>query len=78
MREKAEQQMMSLLPNLPSLRVATYTVVSYDDTCAEGIAYLLSIFADPGSDTTLLEYAKDLAEDLNTGVFLDPERIPEP
>ena len=70
--------MMSLLLNLVSLRTATYTAVSYDDTYGEAIAYLLAIFDDPGSDNQLLEAAKDLADDLNNGFFLEPDRVPEP
>ena len=79
MRERAEQHLMTLLLNLASLRIATYTVISYDDTAGEAIDYILETLGDAGSNKTELEAIKDLAEDINEGrIPLDPDRIPEP
>ena len=69
---------MALLLNLASLRIATYTEVSSDDTCGEAIDYIITILNNTGSPKEALEDAKDIAEDINNGKLpLDPERIPE-
>ena len=79
MRERAEQHLMTLLLNLASLRIATYTVVSFDDTAGEAIDYILQTMADAGSNRAELEMMKDLAEDINEGhIPIDPDRVPEP
>jgi hypothetical protein len=79
MRERAEQHLMALMLNVASLRIATYTEVSVDDTCGEAIDLIIAILDEAGSAKDDLEAAKDLAEDINEGqIPLDPERIPEP
>ena len=79
MREIAEQELMALLLNLTSLKIATYTEVSADDTCGEAIDYILGVLGEAGSDKVDLEAAKHLAQDINNGLIpLDPERVPEP
>jgi hypothetical protein len=78
MRERAEQQLMTLLPNLTSFRIATYTDVSLDDTCGEAIEFILALLDNPASAKGELEFAKDVAADINDGLIpVDPERIPE-
>jgi parallel beta-helix repeat protein len=78
-QERAEQHLMSLMLNLASLRIATYTEVSEDDTCGEAISHIIEVLGEAGSAKQELEAARDLAEDINNGLIpLDPERISEP
>jgi parallel beta-helix repeat protein len=79
MSERAEEHLMAMMMNLASLRIATYTEVSEDDTCGEAIDHIIGVLGEAGSAKAELEAAKDLAEDINNGLTpLDPERIPEP
>ena len=78
MKELATRKLISLTFNLASLKIATYTEVSSDDTCGEAIDYIISVLNDPTSTKNDLEKVKDIAENINAGqIPLDPAQIPE-
>jgi parallel beta-helix repeat protein len=79
MSERAEAHLMTLLLNVTSLKIATYTEVSTDDDCGEAIDRIIAVLDGTGSVKGDLEAVKDLAEDVNNGLLpLEPGRIPEP
>ena len=78
MKARAERQFMSLLLNLVSDKLATFTEVSSDDDAAEAIIHINSLLNDPGSTDAEYEKAKDIAEAINSGDLpMDPALIPE-
>ena len=78
MKTKAEKELMSLLLNVASEKIATFTEVSSDDAVGEALTYTILTLEDANSTKDDLEKVKDICEDINNGHLpLDPELIPE-
>lgn len=76
MLERAEQELLSLLLNVTSERLATFSLVSEDDrTTSQAITYLAGLICDgdDGND----EWAKNIGETINSGVLVEAGLIPE-
>jgi len=78
MKQKTEKELMSLLLNVASEKMATFTEVSNDDDVGEAIDYIIYVLENAGSTNEEHEQVKDLAEMLNHGdIPIDPAAIPE-
>lgn len=75
MKARAEKELMSLLLNITSEKIATFTEVSADDNVDEAVTYIILSLQDAGGS---YEQAKDIAEAINNGnTPIDAELIPE-
>jgi len=78
MRQKAEKSFISLLLNVASDKIATFTNVSSDDNVSDAIDYIIYILENQNSTDEQFEQMKDIAEQINHGdIPIDPSLIPE-
>ena len=78
MKQKAEKEFMTLLLNVASEKIATFTVISEDDNVNDALDYAHLLLTDSQSSTQKLEELKDLLECLNNGDFpIDKDLVPE-
>ena len=78
MKQKAEKELVSLLLNVASEKLATFTDISSDDNTGDAIDYIIYVLENTSSTDENIEQVKDIAETLNHGdIPIDASLVPE-